>query len=177
MAVYRIVGPLGEAGIVYYGSTRNIEHRLSEHKSAYRSGVRCPSSKRLFDEYGVDACRMEVVEEVKEDMIERERWWIENHECVNKAVPGRTHAEYLRASRGKRLAQMVVYQQANREKLRAQAVAYRTVNKDEIRAQKAEYQQANREKLRAKQAEYYQANREKLRAKQAERRAAKKVSQ
>lgn len=145
MAVYRIVGPLGEAGLVYYGSTEDVRLRWPRHKSRYQTDNRCSSVKRVFDEYGVDACRMEIVEEVKEDLIERERWWIENHECVNERIPGRTDAEYHQA------------------------------NQDEINGRHRERYQANREKILAKQAEYYQANKDKIDRKRRERRAAQKV--
>jgi len=150
MAVYRIVGPLGEAGLVYYGSTEDVGQRWSSHKSKYRSGCPGYTSKRVFDEYGVDACRIEVVEEVKEDFIERERWWIENNECVNERVPGRSQAE-VKSRR-----------QLHNETHRDQYAAYRMAN----RAKNIEYQKTYRE-----------ANREKLRVKDAERWAAKKVSQ
>jgi len=138
MAVYRIVGPLGEAGLVYYGSTWDVKRRWLDHKKVYRTGKVCPSSKRLFDEYGVEACRIEVVEEAKEDLIERERWWVENHECVNKQIPGRTRAEWYQDNRDERISKMAMYNQANRERLLAQKAEYYQANKDEINRKRRE---------------------------------------
>lgn len=88
--VYRIVGPDGEAGLVYYGTTTGSSQRWSNHKSEFRKG-RCASrAKLVFEEYGIEQCSFEIMEQVsKENQVERERWWIENHECVNLKTPGR----------------------------------------------------------------------------------------
>lgn len=52
----------------------------------------------LFDAVGFDVCEFEVVEELpndctREQLLWRERWYIENCPCVNKLIPIRTDEE------------------------------------------------------------------------------------
>ncbi len=46
---------------IYIGSTNN-KYRFSEHKSRYKKGLLCESSKYLFD-LGIEYCSFEILEE------------------------------------------------------------------------------------------------------------------
>lgn len=54
-------------------------------------------SFNLFDKYGVENCEIVLLESVncnsKEELLARERWFIENNKCVNKYIPFRTPEE------------------------------------------------------------------------------------
>ena len=104
--------------LVYYGTTtltlekRFARHRSSKGKASTTGSIiaQCPTAY------------IELVEEVsKEQAEERERWWIENHPCVNKHIPARTQKERSRA-----------YYLANREKRIAYANAYQKEHLAEI---------------------------------------------
>ena len=104
--------------LVYYGSTtmtlpkRLARHRTSTGKASTTGSsiAQCPTAY------------IELLEEVSEEqMDERERWWIENHPCVNRNIPNRTSKERLRA-----------YYLANREKRIAYACAYQKEHLAEI---------------------------------------------
>ena len=91
--IYKIWSEKGEK--VYIGSTiLSLRERWYKHS--------CPSanntnSRLLFEEYGKENCKIEKIEDVKEDeQIERERYWIEFFEdkVVNRQIPGRTDKEY-----------------------------------------------------------------------------------
>jgi len=94
--VYKIWSRMGDK--VYYGSTstkRNPKQRYHQHVAEYKRGyLRC-SSKQLFDEYGVENCLFDVIENVEDpsQVRRRERFYIENNDCVNKCRPNPTDDE------------------------------------------------------------------------------------
>jgi hypothetical protein len=115
----------------YYGSTvASLNQRFYEHKARYHkygSANTRYCSTQLW-QYGTP--KIELVEAVPctnyKDLLAKERHYIENNPCINKRVPGRTHAEYYAANRDKRLQQMRDNYRANKE-LR-QSVQKITVN-------------------------------------------------
>ena len=75
-----------ECDLCYIGSTfRTLEKRLQEHKR------KDCSSKTLFEIGEVQIELLEICE--KENRLIRERYWIENSNCVNKSIPMRTEDE------------------------------------------------------------------------------------
>ena len=88
--IYRIVN--NENDKVYYGSTTQLlSKRLHEHRKKHNDCM----SKNL----GVDLkeCLIILVEQLecnnKQELLMRERFYIENNECVNKIKPIRTKEE------------------------------------------------------------------------------------
>lgn len=87
-------------GDCYYGSTvQSLAKRLAVHKSsAKKEGKgKCKSKSIILNgDYNIS-----LVEEVncqnKEQLIARERYYIENNDCVNKNIPGRTRQETQKA--------------------------------------------------------------------------------
>ena len=83
---------------VYYGSTKTpINHRFNRHKYLARQ-YEADKTKTKGSAYEVVRCEtayIELVEEVsEEEMLVRERWWVENHPCVNKQLPFLTTDEH-----------------------------------------------------------------------------------
>jgi len=77
---------------VYYGSTiRKLNHRFCGHNKSYNYCM----SKILFEK---GEPRIELVEDYpcsnKRELEKRERFYIENNECVNKHIPTRSRKEY-----------------------------------------------------------------------------------
>ena len=123
--IYKIIND-SMPGMVYYGSTCNtFSRRMGNHKSPYST---C-KSKILF-EYGNP--QMILVEKYgcndKMELTARERYYIENNECVNKQIPGRTKKEY---------------REDNKEKLTIKNKEYKEANKEKIK----EYYEDNKEKI------------------------------
>ena len=87
--VYKIWSLKGD--LVYYGSTSAKYHsnRYNLHRSQFRCGRLLCRSNMLFEAYGLEYCLFQVVEvcQSKEHSLERERWYIENHPCVNRQSP------------------------------------------------------------------------------------------
>tara|TARA_R110000787_G_scaffold213335_1_gene322880 strand:- start:43 stop:582 length:540 start_codon:yes stop_codon:yes gene_type:complete len=143
--IYKIV--CNETGATYYGST---VQKVSERMGKHRSRMVC-SSRQIIERgnYGYSLVE-EFSCDTKEQLHARERWYIENNDCVNKQIPTRTRKEY---------------NEANREKIQEQRNEYREANKEKIQ----EYYQANKEKIQEQKKEYYEANKEKIREKIRER--------
>ena len=143
--IYRICSP--NTDLVYYGSTTQpLAKRMGEH--------RAPSNKCSSDQViDVGGAYIVLVEDFpcdrKEQLNARERWYIENNECVNKHVPGRTRKEYYAA---------------NREKIKDDSNEYYAANREKAKNYASNHYAANREKKRA----YYKKNKEKKRAHKAE---------
>lgn len=94
--IYKIWSEKGDK--VYIGSTTDIQHRWSTHLSPSND----TNSRILFEEFGKENCRIEAIDDVKEDdKLIRERYWIEFYgdRVVNSTIPGRTYKEYREANK------------------------------------------------------------------------------
>ena len=84
---------------VYIGSTcKTLNERLSVHKSSYKRFLKgLHNNTRSFDIIKNNDYKIELLEKckikTKEELHERERFFIQNNECVNKTIPGRTPKE------------------------------------------------------------------------------------
>ena len=86
-----------QTDLVYYGSTTvQLCSRLTGHKQDLKSG-RTVSSKQILQ---YDDAMITLVElfpcNSKTELESRERFYIQNNQCVNKIVPTRTDAEYYK---------------------------------------------------------------------------------
>ena len=81
----------------YVGSTtlKYLSSRLGGHKQDLKRGKNV-SSKYIL-EFG--NCKIVLLElypcNSKDELLARERYYIENFDCVNKKIPGRTMKEYV----------------------------------------------------------------------------------
>ena len=75
---------------------------MTRHRANFRmhkkdSKYSC-SSSILFDKYGLDNCKIELIEiypcENKEELRKREGYWIRHEDCVNKNIPDRSKQEW-----------------------------------------------------------------------------------
>lgn len=155
--VYTIVNE--DESVVHIGSTtRKLNLRYNHHKCNYKRWKdgkikSCCMIYHEFDKYGVDAFKIEVLEEVEfEDKCElyrRENHYISATNCVNKnsAPTGLTPLE-----RNKQ------YRETNKDKIKQYQEEYHETNKDKIKERKKQYYQANRDKKK----EYQEANKDKI---------------
>lgn len=161
-------------GSVYYGSTKNkISQRMAIHRQDYKRWVdgrdmkRCRSFEILNNEDYAYSLVEQVEYENKMELLQRERWYIENNECVNKCLPARTDEENKEYNKA--------YREANIEQLKEQSKAYRETHKKDIAEHQKAYREANIEKCRERDRVYWEANKEKKNAKRRERYAKKKA--
>ena len=115
--VYKIVDNTNAK--IYIGSTCNsLETRLSRHKNNYKRFLKglC-NNVTSFDIIKNNDYKIELLEDceikTKPELLARERYFIENNECLNKYIPGRTKKEWDIANKDKKKA----YRDTNKEKI------------------------------------------------------------
>ena len=119
---------------VYIGSTcRSLEERLSEHKRGYKRFLKgLLRNVKSFDIIKNNDYKIELLEKckikTKEELHERERFFIQNNECLNKVVPGRTKEEYYIDNKDK----IKEYRDTNKDKINKDHKEYNNKNKDKI---------------------------------------------
>jgi len=115
--IYKIVDKTNDN--IYIGSTcRTLKKRLSEHKSNYEKFLKgLYGNTKSFEIIKNNDCEIELLEncevKTKSELLARERYFIENTECVNKKIPGRTKQEWDDANK----EYYKKYRDANKEKL------------------------------------------------------------
>jgi hypothetical protein len=103
--IYKIEAINGEVGDIYIGSTtqKYLCSRMTKHRSDYKRKL--TRSYKIFDKYGLDNCIITLLENVncrsKDELIARERFYIETLQCVNKKIAVRTMKEYREMNREK----------------------------------------------------------------------------
>jgi len=141
--IYKIVN--NENTNVYYGSTvEPLYKRMYKHRNKHNT---CMSKNIGVDLY---QCKIILVENYpcnsKYELESRERYFIENFECVNKRIPTRTEKEY-RQDNKKLLAQKTQkWYEKNKNKKKIYDKKYREKNKDKTKKYKKEYYEKNKDK-------------------------------
>lgn len=111
----------GGNSLIYIGSTtkKYLSQRMEKHRSSYKEyqngKQKQMSSVEIFEKYGVDNCEIVLLESVdcdsKDKLLMRERWHIENNDCVNKLIPLRTKDEKKEIK--------ILYREKNKDKIKA----------------------------------------------------------
>ena len=116
--IYKIIDNTN--GNVYIGQTiQQLDKRLNQH----RTRMSCTSRDIIKNgDY-----RIELIEET--DDKTRERYWIDNTECVNKVMPGRSHKDWREENKDKIKQAKREYDKIYREKHKDKIKAYRDRNK------------------------------------------------
>ena len=142
--IYKIV--CDTTGLIYVGSTTEIRlaKRLAKHKCDYKRYLegkqdKSMTSSKLFEN---NNCRIELIElypcNTKDELLKKERFYIESLECVNKNIPGRTCKQWHKD---------------NKDYVKKKRKEYRLKNKDKIATQKKESAERNKEHIQTYQKE------------------------
>jgi hypothetical protein len=150
--IYKLEG----GDLVYYGSTtEKIYQRIRHHRSQYKDyleGKRNYQTSYEIIKLGKGKYTITEVERVNFDerieLLKRERWYIENNECINKNRPSRTSEEW---------------REINKDILKQKEKEYKEMNKDKIRQREKEYREKNKETISQKQKEYKRTHKEQIR--------------
>ena len=155
----------------YIGSTTEpLSKRMERHKGKYKSYLKGMTehtrSFHIFDEFGVDNCKIELLEvyptNSKEELLKREGHHIKNNQCVNKQVAGRSHKEYYLDNKEDCLRKNREYNQKNKEKVAERVKAYSEANREEIAQYKKQYREDNKEQINHYMKEYYKKHKDKI---------------
>jgi hypothetical protein len=113
-----------------------LELRLRNHKELYRQFLKGNMNKTTaFKLFELGNVLIEMVEDCsdvccKKALLKRERWYIENKNCVNKNIPGRTLRESQVAYYTSHVEKIKQYYLDNREKKIEYAKQYINNNKE-----------------------------------------------
>jgi hypothetical protein len=175
-------------GNKYYGSTKEtLSRRLCKHRGDYKCFLNGDKNKfmtsfKIIENENYAISLVETVEfNDKIELKARERYFIENNECVNKNIPNRTIKEYREANKEKIREYYKQYNGANKditkqwyEANKEHIKEYYEANKEKIKEKNKEYQQQNKEKIKEKKKQYHQQNKERIKEYQKQYREAKK---
>ena len=161
--VYKIWSTQGDK--IYIGSTTKqyLSQRMEKHRSDYKQfkNGKCHfiTSFKLFDEYGLENCFIELLEtkecKSKDELLQLEGHHIREQNCVNRCIAGRTVKEWKEDNK-ESIKQWRVdnkeyldeyykkYYKNNKEIVKQ----HYNDNKDQILEQKKQYREANKEKLK-----------------------------
>ena len=151
----------------YIGSTtESLSLRMARHRHHYKQFLKNNknfiSSYELFKEYGVENCKIELIEYYKCDtsaeLRKREGEHIKNNDCINKRVEGRTGKEYKQDNKDK----IREYREQNKDKLKEYGIEYRENNKDKINEWHKENREKHKEKIFEQQKKYREKHKDKI---------------
>lgn len=129
--IYKIT--CNETGEVYFGkTTKTLEQRLWQHKD-----LSCISRQIILrNKYRIEQINSTFDEE---ESVRLERLYIENNECINIQIPGRTKKEWC---------------ETNKEELSEYYKEWYELNKEKHSKNMKEYHKKNREKMLKNMKEY-----------------------
>ena len=182
--IYKIVCNI--TGETYYGSTvQPIKLRMNNHK--HSTNGRWPKAHQIIERGDylyevIEECPCENIEQLKY----KERFWIDNNDCVNRFRPIITKEEHAKLKADWYIKNKEhcnnknkEYREENKEKLseynkirRSDPVnqkkqneyhaKWREDNKEKIKEDKRKYNEENQEKIKLQRKAYREANQEKI---------------
>ena len=154
--IYKIVDNTNDN--VYIGSCcSSLKTRLSKHKCSYEMFLfhniksfeiikNGDDYIKSFDIIKNNDYKIELLEncniKTKQELFQKERYYIENNVCLNKNIPGRTDKEYYNDNQDKKK----IYRDANKDKIKR----YRDANKDKQNEYNRNYRVNNKDKTNEK---------------------------
>jgi len=115
--IYRIV--CNQSGKIYIGSTTtSLSSRLSQHKKLLKS-LKSGTSKEVLENNDFSIVLLEDYPcERKEQLLQRERFYIETMDCVNKNIPNRSKEDWYQDNRERLIEKQTIWNNAHKDKLR-----------------------------------------------------------
>tara|TARA_R110002153_G_C13099269_1_gene476359 strand:+ start:109 stop:705 length:597 start_codon:yes stop_codon:yes gene_type:complete len=151
-----IIWDCEDHNLVYYGSTKDLEHRIGQHKAPTNT---C-SSKQIIERGNYEYAILETYENIdKYDLHERERWYIKNKPCINKQIPHRTDVEYRQDNVENIKKKRKIYN--NKYKYRDDKKYYQR-HKIDVRERQRIYNEKNSDKNSQRAKEWYELNKKKV---------------
>lgn len=144
--IYKIWSHLGDK--IYIGSTTKnyLSERMTKHREDYKRWKAGKSNKimsyGLFDEYGIENCKIELIEAKsctdKDEQLQLEGKYMREMKCINKCIAGRTLEQYYQDNKGEILEHTKQYRKDNQEALKLYETKYYETHKEKIRETKSE---------------------------------------
>ena len=147
---------------IYIGSTslKYLSSRMTYHKTSYNKWKSDLHGKvmsfELFDKYGFDNCVITLIENVnantKEELLQKERYYIQSMKCINKFVPLRTQKEYYIDNKEHRQEIIKQYYEKHKEEISEYQKQWREQNKELKEELDKKYREQNQEKIKQEKA-------------------------
>jgi hypothetical protein len=155
--IYKIV--CNTTGLTYYGSTiePTLARRLSSHNinyNAWKKGLRkyMTTSGTILENNNYEIVLVELYPcNSKDELHKRERFYIENNECVNKFIPTRTDHEYYEDHKEEKKEYNKKYNEEHKQEINEKYKKYKEEHKEEIIARHKKYREEHRQEINAKQ--------------------------
>jgi hypothetical protein len=138
--IYRLV--CNKTGLQYIGSTtQRLSKRLYLHKNGFKRWKegKCETHVRSFDIIENDDYQIVLIElfpcETKEELLKRERYWIETLDCINVRIPKQSleeRREYERIYREENADHYKEWREENRERLKIYDKERYVVRRDKL---------------------------------------------
>ena len=132
-------------------------HRYSyEH---YKEGYKriFTSSFEMFDEYGPENCKIELLENIccdsKEELMKLEGFYIQNNDCINKRIAGRTKTEWVEDNKKYVKEWFQQYHEENKDERNLKKKQYRENNPELIKEQSKKSRDKRKEKIQERRSE------------------------
>jgi len=175
--IYQII--CNTTGKKYIGATcqKKLCTRLAHHVSKNNK----TSSKEIIEGRNYEMVLIESYPcSSKDELHQRERFYIQSMECVNKNIPGRTKQEYMKDHYVENKEQIREkqkdYYDENKVDILKQHKDYYDENKSDILKQRKDHYVNNREQILKQKKDYRLKNREIINKKQREKRQVKKIT-
>jgi len=157
--IYELV--CNNTGLKYYGSTvQPLYKRLSGHVDYLKKNHYVTSAEiikggnyyiNLVENFSCSS---------KEELHARERWYIQNNDCVNKIIPTRTPKQYMEDNKDIIAKKAKQYREDNKEYFKKYKTEYRDKNKDIIAKKHKEYYEINKDIIAKKEKQYRENNKD-----------------
>ena len=121
--IYKIVSV--DYSKCYIGSTtESLKKRFERHRGKYKDYLKGEADNTraywLFDEFGVENCKIELIENYpcnsREELERKEGEYIRNTDCMNKIIAGRTRQERYKDENDYICFQKKIYRELHPEK-------------------------------------------------------------
>ena len=155
----------------YIGSTcESLSQRMARHREKYKhyqkTGKKHTNVVLLFDEFGVDNCKIELIEyypsENKTLLQKREGHYIKTLTCINKRVEGRTQKEYREENKERLTERSREWYENNREYCTERARLKREIFNEEINEQQRQSYYRHQAEINERRREQYDENKEQV---------------
>ena len=150
--IYKLV--CNNTGKQYVGSS--CQDRLCSRLTGHvRKGNTC-SSREIIEGGNYEMILIENFPcDSKDELHKRERYFIENLDCINKVIPTRTNKEYYISNKEQLLEHRKEYRENNKEQLAKKKQEYYENNKERILEQRKEYYENNKDRILEQKKAYY----------------------
>lgn len=167
--IYEIISN-NKPELSYVGSTCAVylSQRFAEHNGSYNRYSNGTDKKfcKSYDVLQHGDCTINLIENYpcnsKEELLARERFYIQSRNCVNKVIPLRTPKEYYNDHRHEIIEKNKAIYKANRSIIVEKKKAKYRANRDIVIEKVKKYQEKNKDKFLEKKKAYYEVNKVKL---------------